>query len=364
MTDVRGRPFRWAILGTGSVARKFVLDLRQLGAEAEAHIVASRTPANAQSFASSLGVAHVAQSYAEAASADVDALYIATPPAQHEEHAMLGIAAGKAVLVEKPFARDAAAAERIMQAARAAGVFCMEAMWTRFQPLPGQIRDRIAAGDLGDIRGFDGSFMAANAPDPTSSLFDPARGGGALMDRGVYPLSLARYWLGPVTDAHATARIGDTGVDEDCTLMLRHASGALSTLRASLRAGGLDGAAIYGTKATLRIAGPAYRPTGAVLYRTHVGPAVTGPKGPRRLEGLRESAMGLRLSRGLAALRLRGERLGAPFSGNGYHYQARAVMQAVAAGRTEDPRMSLAESVEIMAMIDTARAGWSGEGTS
>ncbi len=364
MSSLRGRPFRWAILGTGSVARKFALDLRLLGAEAEAHIVVSRDPANARAFASSLGIAHVAESYAEAAASDVDALYIATPPAQHEEHALLGIHAGKAVLVEKPFARDAAAAERIADAARAAGVFCMEAMWTRFQPLPERIRDRIAAGDLGEIRGFDGAFMAANAPDPTSSLFDPARGGGALMDRGVYPLSLARYWLGPVTDISATARVGETGVDEDCTLMLRHESGALSTLRASLRASGVEGAAIYGTKATLRIAGPAYRPTGAVLYPTHVGPAGTGPKGPRRFEGLRESAMGLRLSRGLAALRRRGTRLGAPFSGNGYHYEAEAVMQGVAAGRTEDPRMRLAESVDIMAMIDRARAGWSGGGAA
>ncbi|MBW4710798.1 Gfo/Idh/MocA family oxidoreductase [Roseobacter sp. YSTF-M11] len=358
MVQHRGRPFRWAIFGTGSVARKFTLDLRCLGGAAEARIVASRTSENARRFAAGLGVAEVAPDYAAAARAEVDAIYIATPPALHEAHAMLGIAAGKAVLIEKPIAADAPAARRIAAAAEEAGVFCMEAMWTRFQPLPEAVRRVIDAGKLGELRGFEARFMGANKPDLDSSLFDPERGGGALLHRGIYPLSLARYLLGEIRTTQATSRIGGTGVDEDTALIVQHASGAISTLRSSLRAAGPDGAVIYGTDATLYLDGPIWRPTGARLVPTV--PAGAATTGPRRFEAFRESRRGLQLSGLLSRLRRlsgRGQtRISAPFDGNGYHYEAQAVMQAVSEGHIQDIRMPLSESIEILQIIDEARA--------
>jgi predicted dehydrogenase len=358
MTNDPRRPFRWAILGTGAVARKFVLSLRALDGRATAVCVASRNPENARRFAADLGIATALPDYAAAAAFEADALYVATPPAQHEAHALLGIRAGKAVLIEKPFATDTAAARRIARAAETAGVFCMEALWTRFQPLIGTVQARIEAGDLGQLRGFEGRFMSANIPDPDTGLFDPARGGGALMHRGIYPLSLARFLLGPVTGHAAMAQVGDTGVDEDVVLLLRHRSGALSTIRASARATEVEGTAIYGTTGTLHLHGPIWRPTGATLIRT--APAKVTSGGPRRLEGFRESTAGQRLSAQLARLkRLAGRgqiRLRAPVAGNGYQYQADAVMQAVAAGLREEPRMPLSDSLELMQIIDDVRS--------
>ncbi|MFT6073165.1 MAG: putative dehydrogenase [Yoonia sp.] len=349
-------PFRWAILGTGAVARKFVLDLRQLGGQTVAQVVASRDPDNARSFAKTLGLPDVAPDYAAAVQARVDAVYIATPPSLHEAHALLAFAAGRPVLIEKPIAEDAAAARRIAEAAQAAGVFCMEAMWTRFQPLLGAVRAEIEAGTLGEIRGFEGRFMAANVPAATS-LFDPAQGGGALMHRGVYPLSLARFLLGPVAQIQSFATTGQHGVDEDSVVLLRHETGPLTSLRSSLRAAGPNGCTVYGTQATLYLDGPVWRPTGARIRQTN--PIKPGGTGARRFEALRESGLGLRLSVALGWTRAalgRGEtRLKTPFSGNGYHYQAQAVMQAVAAGQTEDPRMPLAQSIEIMEIIDQIR---------
>ena len=107
-------PFRWAILGTGAVARKFVLDLRILGDQARVVTVASRAVENAERFARDLGISNVAPDYNAAVAADVDAVYIATPPALHEDHALMAIAAGKATLIEKPLALDAAAARRLI----------------------------------------------------------------------------------------------------------------------------------------------------------------------------------------------------------------------------------------------------------
>jgi predicted dehydrogenase len=360
MTKTDNQSFRWAVLGTGSVSRKFVHDLRRLGDRVEVHTVASRTSANAQAFARDFGVAHVAPDYGAAAVADVDALYIATPPALHEAHALMGIRAGKAVLIEKPLALTAQAAQRIAHAAQIAGVFCMEAMWTRFQPLLQNIKTQIDAGALGDVRGFDARFMGANKVQSGVGLFEPDQGGGALMHRGVYPLSLARYLLGEVAQMHTMAHPGDSGVDDDSVLILRHTNGALSTIRASLRTTGPLGAVVYGTKATLHIEGPIWRPTGARLRAIH--PMGTDQKGVRRFEEFRESSKGLHLSSALAQLKDllgRGQtKIKAPFSGNGYHYEARALMEAVAAGQQEDARMPLSESIEIMKIIDDARASW------
>mgnify|MGYP003669221563 CR=1 FL=1 len=359
MTLKANTPFRWAIFGTGGVARKFVLDLPNSGGHAT--VVASRNPDTARSFAASLGVDRAVPDYEAAAHADVDAVYIATPPALHEAHALLAIAAGRAVLIEKPFAPDAAAATRIAEAAKAAGVFCMEAMWTRFQPAIETVLSRIQAGALGDVRGLDSSFMAANTPQAGTSLFDPIQG-GALLHRGIYPLSLAHHLLGPVDALHTMGRIGETAADEDCVLTLRHTTGAISSIRASLRVNAPSGTVIYGTKGTAFLEGPVYRPTGARIVWTSPAPATTGQAGPRRFEAFRESAFGLRLSQGLGQLKAamghgRTHIAAAP-AGNGYHYQAIAVRDAVTAGQIEDPRMRPAESIAILTLIDQARAAW------
>lgn len=349
----------WIIFGTGDVARKFAIDVVAAGHRIRG--VASRDPDNARAFAASLGLSAETGDYDRVLEGPGRAVYIATPPAQHEAHARAAIAAGKAVLIEKPMAPDAAAAARIAAAARAAGVFAMEAMWTRFQPLVQAVRARIGAGDLGELRGFDARFLLPNRPDPTASLFDPDRGGGALLHRGIYGLSLARHLLGPVEDLVSLARIGATGVDEDSALILRHGSGAITTLRASLRTAGPEASILCGTGGTLTLEGPVYRPTGARLVAVHPMAAARGG-GPRRLETFRESGAGLLLSRQLSRLRARrgAGRLHAPFAGNGYRHQALAVAEALSRGETEHALMPLDESIEILALVDRARGEWTG----
>lgn len=358
--------FRWGILGAGEVSQSFLLGLRACSRPACVVVVASRTRASAERFAADFGVPVVAASYAEAAaSPDVDALYIATPPSIHEAHALAGIAAGKPVLIEKPFAMDAAAAARIVQAARDRRVFCMEGMWTRFQPLIGAVRARLAAGEIGEVRAFRGEFCGPNRPDASASNFDPARGGGALMHKGVYAVSLARLFLGPVTEVRATARIGLTGVDEDCALVLTHEAGSISTIRASNRTMGANDVLIYGTKGLLHLKSPIARPTAA---RITVHPEISGGTGHRKM-GMLRRRLAAGLGQGLKqradfVIRTLRSAAGKPvvsyYRGNGFNHEADALMAAVAAGATESEQMPLAESLEIMAIIDKARAAWQG----
>lgn len=358
-------PFRWAFFGTGAVSRKFALDLIAMGG-VELTAVASRNPANARKFADEFGFKSVLADYDALSPEIVDAIYIATPAQLHEAHAEIAISKGIPVLIEKPMATNAKSIRRIITSAQAADVFCMEAMWTRFQPLMDAVKIHVQSGAIGDPIGFDARFMGANAPDAKNSLFDQSGGGGGLLHRGVYPLSIAQFLMGPIANANGLGRIGETGVDEDNTVILSHNNGALSTLRSSLRANGPETSYIYGTRGTIELRGPIWRPTGAVMYQTT--PHSASPSKPRRLEAFRESGLGLKMSGLLGDLRVmtgRGStKIRAPFAGNGYRYEAQAVMEAVTAGRKTDARMMPLDSLALLEVIDALRAGWTQKGTS
>jgi predicted dehydrogenase len=251
--------FRWAIVGTGEVAGKFTIALRSL-VGAEASLVASRSAERAAAFAAKLGIKNSVGNYEAAARANVDAVYVATPPSEHRDHALLFIAAGKAVLIEKPLATNEDDAQAIVHSARAAGVFCMEGMWTRFLPAMGVARALIDDGKIGVPRSLAAEFAIANEVDPMSPLFRADLGGGATLDRAIYPISLAFDLLGSCELGAATVVMGETGVEEEVTALLRHRNNVISTIHAGLRTTGENGLSILGTEGALRFVGPIYRP--------------------------------------------------------------------------------------------------------
>ena len=318
--------------------------------------VASRTPEHVERFGRDFGIPFATTDEAAAVRlTEVDAVYIATPPSEHLRQALIAIEAGKAVLIEKPFATTASEARQIVAAARAGGVFCMEAMWTRFMPLLAGIRSVLADGTLGEVRGLSGSFGISNAPDATAGLFDPARGGGALLHRGIYPLSLARHLLGPVTHVQARARMGEAGVDEDVHLVLDHDNGAISSFLGSLRAPLANDLEITGTHGRIAVEAPIFRPFRARLYKTT--PRSGMPSGGR-FEAVKEGRILQRMAQARLATAVRGRphTIFRPFEGNGYGHEAVEVARCLQEGWLESPLMPLDESVEIMEIIDAARA--------
>lgn len=348
---------RWAIVGTGQMAGKFVIGLRSVPG-AEVSLVASRSADRAATFAARFGVARAVGNYEDAALAtDVDIVYVATPPSEHRAHALRFIAAGKPVLVEKPFAANAADAEAIITAARAAGVFCMEGMWTRFLPAIQLARSLVAAGRIGTPRSLVASFAIAERVDPENPIFRPELGGGVMGDRGVYPVSLAFDLLGPATLVSAAVMKGETGVDEEATAVLRHSTGEVSTIYAGARTTAENRLTLMGTEGTLRLIGPIYRPFGVEIERVRPrrrreagwGRAATIKEG-RLAQGLRQRLDGL-----LVHLRKR-DRTAARYIGNGYAHEAMAVMDAWAEGRTEHPRMPLETTLAIVRLLDEIKA--------
>ena len=365
-TTTRPETFRWGILGTGPVSRKFVLGLRQLAGVSVTR-VASGQRRNAEAFARAFAIPGVAADAEDlAGSPDVDAVYIATPPTLHAAHALPCMAAGKAVLVEKPFAASSADAAAMASASARHGVFCMEGMWTRFLPLLDEVRTRLAAGAIGTVRSFSGSFCGPEEPDAGRNLFRADAGGGAMLHRGVYPLSLACHLLGPPVAQAELATLGETGVDEDSVLVLRHAGGAISTIRASLRSAAPNDCLIAGTKGMLHIHAPVYRPYGLTLTRVPIrarDSAGAVPHPVSRAEALKEGGLlqgaHQRLSRVTAALRgRRSQSVLRAYAGNGYHYEAAEVMARVRAGERESRIMPLAESLMLVAVMERARVDW------
>ncbi len=345
---------RWAIFGTGGISAKFVLGLAR-ARQARAVLVASRTGARARRFADALQIERSIEGYAEAARAGgFDAAYIATPTSEHVAHALLCIEAGIPLLVEKPLAMSAADGRRIADAARAAGVFCMEAMWTRFLPAVARLRQLVAAGELGDIRQVSGSFGFGYAFDPALHRFDPARGGGALSHLGIYPLSLAQMLLGAPEQVRATGRIGDSGVDEDVTMALRYRNGALASLATSIRAPLGNGFRVSATHGAATLAGPVFRPWGLRIRRHQPRIELAGGAGLSTRAKLREGHLAQRLNqwRGLLPAAAGGRHF---FAGNGYHYEAEEVARCLASGWTESPLMPLADSIAVLDTMDRVR---------
>ncbi|ABW12596.1 oxidoreductase domain protein [Parafrankia sp. EAN1pec] len=161
--------------------------------------VGSRHQRTADEFGAKFGVPPRRSygSYEELAADDgVDVVYVASPHSHHHRHTLLFLNAGRGVLCEKPFALDANQAADMVATARARGQFLMEAMWSRFLPAYVRIRELVTDGTIGTVLAVDGDFGFRLPMDPSHRLFDPAQGGGALLDLGVYPLSLTSMLLG------------------------------------------------------------------------------------------------------------------------------------------------------------------------
>ncbi|SFS11142.1 Predicted dehydrogenase [Agrococcus baldri] len=314
----------WGILGAGRIAHMFTRDLATGGHRIAA--VGSRDAARASAFATEHRIRNVHTGYeALVADPDVDIVYVATPHSHHLEHALLAIEAGKHLLIEKAFTTTGDDAQTLVDAARAKGVFVMEAMWTRFLPTMLAVRERISAGDLGDVISVTADHSQMLDLSPGSRLIEPSLGGGALLDLGVYCVSLAHDLLGPVTRIQAAGVVDGAGVDHRGAAILEHEGGRMSSLTFSMETLGSNRATIAGTRGVIEL-DPSFYSWTAYSRRS-----------ASDHDGVAES-------------------FEPELSGRGMQFQAAEVERCVAAGHLESPLMSLDETVAIMRVMDEIAA--------
>ena len=210
---------RWGIIATGWIAAKFaeacVFESKLTG-KSRLAAVASRNSQKAAEFAKTWGIPRSYGSYEELlADPEIDVIYIATP---HNSHAALSIAAlkaGKAVLCEKPVTLTLKEFLPVVETARKNDLFFMEAMWMKFNPSFRKALEWIAEGRIGTPTYIRSDFFIKSVFNPASRYFDPALGGGALLDVGIYPVTCALQMAGNRMPDSITSiiRKGSTGVD-------------------------------------------------------------------------------------------------------------------------------------------------------
>jgi predicted dehydrogenase len=315
---------RWGILGTGRIAHEFAAGLRDTP-DAETLAVGSRTKKSASDFAASFGIARHYGSYADLVSdPDVDVVYVATPHPFHEANAAQCLKAGKHVLCEKPMTVNAAQAERLIALAGDRDLFLMEGMWTRFFPLMERVRHLLSSGAIGEPRLLNVDFGFRAPFDPLQRLFNPDLGGGALLDVGVYCVSLASMIFGSPDRVTGLAHLGETGVDEQSAAILEHGQGCISTISIATRTATPQEATIAGTEGRIRIHPEWWKPT--VMTHSRTG------KADETIEVL--------------------------YKGNGFPHEAAEVMRCITSGAHESDVMPLRETLDIARTMDELRRLW------
>ena len=221
-------PLRWAVMGPGWIAERFVESLQAHTTQIVA-AVGSRSLDRAEDFAQRYGIPTAVGTYEElVALDDVDIVYVATPHPSHLEHALLSMDAGKHVLVEKPIAISADQARQIAAKAEETGRFCAEALWTLFLPKWDVLRQIVETGAIGEIRSVHTVYGEHFADD--HRIFDPALAGGPLLDLGTYPLAYVTSLLGPATTVAAAGVADPRGVNGQLGATMVHADGAMSVI--------------------------------------------------------------------------------------------------------------------------------------
>ena len=329
MTD-----FAWGLIGPGGIAHRFADAVHRLPGT-HVRSVLGRDTAKAMAF-----VQHwtrdgkpspqLAPSL-DAMLADdaVHAIYIATPHASHGEFALRCMAAGKPVLCEKVLVPSVAEAQKLMALAQDRQVFLMEALWTRFLPLYTLLKQRLAVGDIGQVRAIQSSFCFAVTFNAESRMFNPALAGGTLLDIGIYNIAATRWILQAALGQcpepmrmQATGTLAPTGVDQRVTATLEFPQGITSQFTCAFDSVSDNALHIFGSEGSISLPRNFWEATDATLLRPGHEP----------------------------------EALHAPFAINGFEYEIEETMRCVRAGLLQSPQMPHAESLAIVGWLDKLRS--------
>lgn len=312
---------RWGILGTGFIAGLQTQDLNENGFTVQS--VGSRSLDSSKAFAEQHGVATAHGSYEDlVADPDVDVVYIATPHPFHHANALLALNAGKHVLVEKAFTINAREAQEIVDLAKSKSLVALEAMWTRFLPHMVRLREIIAAGTIGEVRKVVASHNQSLPKDPAHRLNDPALGGGALLDLGIYPISFAFDILGTPAAIRASASMTATGVDRQTAALFDYDGGAQAMVDCELDAASANRAMVIGTEGWIDIEHTWYNPVPFTVF------------------GVDGTVL---------------ERFDQPVKSRGMQFQAAELERLIRSGETSGTILPPSESVAIMAAMDEIR---------
>lgn len=322
-------PLRWAVVGPGAIAQRFAQALAGIPGQRLAAVI-GRDAARAGAFAARWSAggepARVHASLAVLGTGAIDAVYVATPHPAHGGAVRAALEAGLHVLCEKPLVTDPEEAAELCALARRRGRLLMEAFWSRLLPVMPVVRSWIAAGRIGRVQGLQASFCFALPFDPAARHFDPALGGGVLLDIGVYPLGLARDLLAVQGERgeptlQVTGRVGRSGVEERAAMTLAWPGGAVGQFVCAFDGRAPNDLTVLGDAGFITLHGPFWECTRASVARH--GEAV--------------------------------ENVERPFRINGFEYEIEEAIRCIARGLVESPAVPHADTVAVLRQVDAMR---------
>lgn len=332
-------PVRWGFLATGKIAHAVARDLALVpGSVLTA--VGSRRLESAEAFAAEHAgagggtVPRAHGSYEElVADPDVDVVYVASPHALHLEHARLAFEAGKHVVCEKPLAMTTAQAEEMVALAREHDRFLMEAMWTATHPVVREVLDRLATGELGTPRQVRAELGFVVGDQHPARLLDPALGASALLDMGVYPLTLAHLVLGEPVELRAVAALSAGGIDLDVVIAGRYPGDALASMTSSMTSFSDRSGVIATDRGRIVLHGQFHHPTHAEFVPVAAGSSNddSDQARPLRIDGAE------------------------PVIGVGYGNELAEAARCLRAGLRESPWVPHAQTLSLMRQLDAVR---------
>jgi len=318
---------RWAAIGTGIISRSVVPDL-QACEGVDLVIVHSRDADKAARFASEFGINQSTDDYtALLADSAIDVVYLATPFATHHRMARAALEAGKHVLVEKPITMTASDAADLFAVAAAQGVFLMEAMWMKFSPVFLRMKKEIADGAIGKPRNLRASFCIPFPSDGDSSKWDVSRSGGALLDQGIYPITLGHSVFGEPIGVTAAGTVREDGLDVAEHFTLEFSDGRFAQCSSSMAEFSELTASIGGETGWLTLTPPFWATTDLEIHANSAHQIFRAP-----------------------------ELIEYPRVGNGYRPMLQSVRDAILTGLTEHPAHTAADTVAVMRTIDQVHA--------
>ena len=228
-------PVRWGLVGPGRIAHQFAQDIG-LADSAELVVVAARDGSRAEAFAQQYGIARAHEGYDRLfEDPDVDALYVATPHSYHLDHCAGALRRGKAVLCEKPLVIDPGECRALMAIAAESGSYLMEGMWTWFLPAVRRALDWFRDGRIGQLLHVKSDFGYPLRYSEDLREYDARVGGGAVLEMGIYPVAIARLFIGRGPDGiQVTGRRAPNGVEDDVSLVCDYGD-CMATLGTSFR---------------------------------------------------------------------------------------------------------------------------------
>lgn len=308
------------IIGTGSIARKFAVAVNKVEGVV-LYAVSSRTLSNARKFAEEYNAKEWFEGTDDFYKREaIDLVYIATPNSSHCSNTVLALNNNRAVLCEKPFAMNLIEAKKMVKLAQDKKLLLVEAMWTKYFPGIKKVKELLDDKSLGEIITIQGdlSYPLGRSKE---RLYKKEMGGGALLDLGIYPISIAHYFLGYPDSIKASSHFSDTGVDESTSVILSYNSGKTAILSSSIIATSTNEFIINCTNGWVRINGNFHHPTSISLF-------ING-KGEVHKEYPRE--------------------------GYGYEYQIEGIYKDFQSGQTESSTVKLKDTLEVMDILDKIR---------